>query len=123
MLKSDLMMCLRKNKSWYVYTLKCADGTFYTGITNDLKKRIVAHENGKGAKYTRGRGPFELYYKEPHETRSEATKREIEIKRLSRQEKMNWWHHLLIWVKFLILIINLTIRKRACPQGVHVWYC
>ncbi len=87
--KNGLIMSIRKNESWCVYTLKCADGTFYTGITNDLKKRIEAHENGKGAKYTRGRGPFELHYKEPHETRSDATKREIEIKRLSRQEKID----------------------------------
>jgi putative endonuclease len=83
------MRNLQKNKPWYVYILKCADGTFYTGITNDLKSRIEAHESGKGAKYTRGRGPFELHYKEPHETRSDATKREMEIKRLSRQGKMS----------------------------------
>jgi len=73
--------------SWVVYILECADGSLYTGITNDLESRIAAHESGKGAKYTKGRGPFTLLYQEECDTRSIATKREISIKSLSREEK------------------------------------
>ena len=72
---------------WTLYILKCKDDSYYTGITNDLHKRISDHENGKGAKYTRGRGPFKIVYQEAAENRSEASKREIEIKKLSRIEK------------------------------------
>ena len=73
---------------WAVYILACADGSLYTGITNDLDSRIAAHENGKGAKYTRGRGPFRLVYSEDCENRSAASKRERDIKSLSRDEKL-----------------------------------
>ena len=74
--------------SWCVYILKCRDGTLYTGITNDLTARLEAHENGTGAKYTCGRGPFELLYSQDHPDRSAASKREYQIKSLSRQEKI-----------------------------------
>lgn len=74
--------------NWTVYILKCADGTLYTGITNDLDARIVKHENGTGAKYTKGRGPFEVIYQEKFENRSEASKRELAIKALSRSDKL-----------------------------------
>ena len=73
---------------WVVYILKCADGSLYTGITNDLKSRITAHENGTGAKYTKGRAPFTLMYQEKYENRSEASKREIQIKHLNKTEKL-----------------------------------
>lgn len=73
---------------WCVYILKCADDSLYTGITNDLGARIQAHEDGRGAKYTRGRGPLTLMYKERLNTRSEASRREAEIKKLSREEKI-----------------------------------
>jgi len=73
--------------TWVVYILKCADDTLYTGITNDLSARIKAHESGVGAKYTRGRGPFRLAYQEKCENRSVASKRELAIKALSREEK------------------------------------
>lgn len=75
--------------SWAVYILECGDGSLYTGITNDLEARISAHEEGSGAKYTRGRGPFKLVYQEECVDRSRASKREIEIKALSRAEKLN----------------------------------
>lgn len=74
--------------SWFVYILECRDGSFYTGITNDLDARIAAHESGQGAKYTRGRGPLVLRYSEEFETRSEALKREYAIKRMGRGEKI-----------------------------------
>ena len=70
-----------------VYVLECGDGTYYTGYTNRLEERIEAHENGEGAKYTRGRGPFELVHRETYETKSEALSREHEIKNLTRAKK------------------------------------
>ena len=74
---------------WYVYMLRCGDGTLYTGMTDDIAKRFSAHQRGKGAKYTRGRGPLELVYTEVCGTHSEALQRELAVKRLSRQEKFN----------------------------------
>ena len=72
---------------WYVYILRCGDGTLYTGITTDVEHRLEAHRQGKGAKYTRGRGPLELAYQDKCGTHSEALKREYAIKQLSREEK------------------------------------
>ena len=73
----------------FVYILKCNDNTLYTGWTNDLLKRINAHNSGKGAKYTRVRLPVDLIYFETYETSKEAMKREYHIKkRLSREEKL-----------------------------------
>ncbi|MFG6120995.1 MULTISPECIES: GIY-YIG nuclease family protein [Thalassobacillus] len=73
--------------SHYVYILKCNDGSFYTGYTNNLEQRLAKHESGKGAKYTRGRGPFELVYWESFETKTAAMRKEFQIKRLSRTKK------------------------------------
>ena len=72
---------------WYVYILRCGDGTLYTGITDDIPRRLAAHRAGKGAKYTRGRGPLELVYQEQVPDKSAALRREIQIKRLRRAEK------------------------------------
>lgn len=74
--------------SWTVYILRCGDESLYTGITNDLARRIEAHESGSGAKYTKGRGPFVLLYKEVCADRSAASKREMAIKGLSREDKL-----------------------------------
>ena len=73
---------------WCVYILKCKDGTLYTGITNDLERRIQTHEAGKGAKYTRGRAPFELIYQESGMNRSLASQREAVIRSMSHKEKL-----------------------------------
>lgn len=73
---------------WYLYILRCGDDTLYTGITTDVARRFAAHQEGKGAKYTRGRGPLTLVYQEICGTHSQALKRELEIKALSRQEKL-----------------------------------
>ena len=73
--------------TWKLYILRCGDGSLYTGITTDVQKRFEAHQNGKGAKYTRGRTPLELVYRETCGSHSEALKREIQIKRLSREQK------------------------------------
>ena len=81
-------------KRWSVYILRCGDGTLYTGITDDVTARLQAHRDGKGAKYTRGRGPLELVYTEEVENHSAAAKREWQIKQLKKQEKLalcrNW---------------------------------
>ena len=76
------------DKRWSVYILRCGDGTLYTGITDDVPARLQAHRNGKGAKYTRGRGPLELVYGEELESLSAAAKREWQIKQLKKQEKL-----------------------------------
>ncbi len=76
------------DKQWFLYILRCGDGSLYTGITTDVEARLDMHRSGKGAKYTRGRGPLELIYTEPCGTRSDASKREWAIKKLTREEKM-----------------------------------
>ena len=79
----------KNSDTWYVYMVRCSDGTLYTGITNDLKKRIAAHNSGKdGAKYTRGRQPVELVYAERAGTKSAAAGLEHRIKKLKRAQKM-----------------------------------
>lgn len=72
----------------YVYIVECTDNTLYTGYTNDPARRIEEHNSGVGAKYTRGRGPVELVYLEEFSDKSEAMKREYEIKQLSKSEKL-----------------------------------
>ena len=72
----------------YVYLLRCADGTLYTGWTNDLHTRLAAHNAGTGAKYTRSRRPVELFYYETFETKEEAMRRECAVKRLTRAQKL-----------------------------------
>ena len=73
---------------WYLYILQCGDGSLYTGITTDVEKRLEMHRSGRGAKYTRGRLPLELKYREKCGTHSDALRRELEVKRLSRAEKL-----------------------------------
>ncbi len=72
---------------WFVYILKCGDGTLYTGIATDVQARLEKHRMGKGAKYTRGRGPLELVFVEEQDSESAAHLRENEIKRLTKAEK------------------------------------
>ena len=73
--------------AYYTYIVRCSDNTLYTGYTNDLDNRIKAHNLGRGAKYTRGRGPVELVYFVEYPTKEEAMSREWHIKRLTRPEK------------------------------------
>ena len=73
---------------WVCYLLQCADDTLYCGISNDLQKRLAAHNAGEGAKYTRSRTPVRLVYAESCTDRSAALKREIEIKQMNRSEKL-----------------------------------
>lgn len=75
------------SKIHVVYILKCKDNSLYTGYTNDLENRMKMHESGKGAKYTRGRGPFEVIHTEEFSTKEAAMQREYQIKRLPRSKK------------------------------------
>ena len=80
---------MEEEKEWWVYIVACSDGSLYTGITTDRERRIAEHNNSKkGAKYTRNRRPVDLVYSEMHPDRSTASKREYEIKKLSRAEKL-----------------------------------
>jgi len=73
---------------WSVYILECADGTYYTGITTDIARRLAEHNDGpKGAKYTKARRPVRLVYQEPAQDKSSASKREHEIRTLTRKQK------------------------------------
>lgn len=72
---------------WYVYILRCADNTLYTGITCDLARRLKEHNLGRGAKYTRGRGPVQLAFAETCNDRSAASKREYALKRMTSEQK------------------------------------
>lgn len=74
--------------SWFCYLLECADGTLYTGITNDLDKRLAAHNGGSASKYTRARLPVRLTYAEPHPDRASASRREAALKKLDRAVKL-----------------------------------
>lgn len=91
-------------KRWYVYILGCGDGTLYTGITTDVQRRLEAHRCGRGAKYTRGRGPLTLLYQEAVGDHPEALRRERQIKALTREEK-------------LALIQNQHCQFPESPQG------
>lgn len=77
---------------WKVYILRCGDGSLYTGITTDVQARFEAHSAGKGAKYTRGRGPLELIYTEECQDHSSALKRELQIKAMTREQKLALIH-------------------------------
>lgn len=77
------------NNSWYTYILRCRDGTFYTGISNNVEARLQQHNSGKGAVYTRGRRPVKLIYSETFVDHSQAAKREYALKQLTRKQKLN----------------------------------
>lgn len=74
--------------AWCVYVLRCGDGTLYTGVTTDLARRLTLHERGRGARYTRGRGPFVVLHVEHGLTRGDALRREAALKKLSREQKL-----------------------------------
>lgn len=74
--------------TWYLYILQCGDGTLYTGITTDVEKRLEVHRSGKGAKYTRGRAPLELVYQEECGIHGDALRRELAVKKLTKEQKL-----------------------------------
>ncbi len=81
-------MAKRTVEVWFVYMLRCADGTLYTGITKDVTRRIQQHNGGTASRYTRSRRPVKLVYQETQRSRSLALKREAAIKRLTRTQKL-----------------------------------
>jgi len=87
---------------WCVYLLKCGDGSLYAGITNDLKKRLRAHREGRGARYTRGRGPLEVVHVEPARDRAAASRREHQLKRMRRSRKL--------------LLVAAALALAGCPR-------
>lgn len=78
------------DKTWKLYILRCGDGSLYTGIAVDVQARLEQHRSGKGAKYTRGRGPLELVYTESCGDHSDALRRELEIKKMTREQKLDF---------------------------------
>jgi len=79
----------QRDSHWFLYVVKCADGTLYCGVTTDVVRRLKEHNtSSRGAKYTRSRRPVALLYKEPHSSRSAAQSAEFQFKKLSRSEKM-----------------------------------
>ena len=75
---------------WLLYIIRCIDNSIYTAITTDLQRRLLSHLTGTGAKYTKGKGPFKVLYTEQHEGRSDASKREYQIKKLTHQKKLDF---------------------------------
>ena len=99
-------------KPWYLYIVECRDGTFYTGITTDIKKRIDAHNSGRGAKYTRGRGPVKLMHLRRYKDRSAATKAEYKIKKLKRGKKLRIINEFALPGEIVIASGRSAIKKR-----------
>ncbi len=81
------MDSVRSQKSWFLYVLECKDGSLYTGITVDVEKRFAAHQNGKGARYTRSRPPLRILAVTLHEDRSSASRAEHAVKKLTPEKK------------------------------------
>jgi predicted GIY-YIG superfamily endonuclease len=88
MKKHGAQMKRARTAAWFLYILKCGDASLYTGVTTDLPVRLARHCAGRGARYTRGRGPLALVYWEPCAGRSDALKREREVKKLDRKDKL-----------------------------------
>ena len=74
---------------YFVYLIQCGDGTFYTGVTKDIKRRFIEHKTGRGARYTRARGVVKVLYSEKATSRSQALKREAQIKSWKREKKLS----------------------------------
>jgi len=79
-------------KQWYVYILECGDGSYYTGVTTDVDKRMKAHAEGKGSKCVYSKGFRKLLFAKPCESKSDACKCECEIKKLPRSQKLDWFN-------------------------------
>jgi putative endonuclease len=83
----------KEEKDWYVYILECCDGSFYTGVTNDIDSRMIAHANGNGSKYVARKGFKELLKTKKCENKSDACKCEYYIKQLSKYDKLDWFRN------------------------------
>ena len=84
----DQLVISKSNEKWYLYIIKCKDGKLYTGITNDLKRRLQQHNRGQGCRFTRGRSPVKLLHNEIYPSIEAALKRETEIKGWKRDRKL-----------------------------------
>ena len=82
------MKTVKKENGWWLYIVECADASLYTGITNNLEQRLEKHNAGTASRYTRARTPVRLVYREAHPDRSSASRRENEVKQLTRDEKL-----------------------------------
>jgi putative endonuclease len=91
--KFKIINPIMENKTWFVYILECRDGSYYTGVTNDLEKRMKTHALGKGSKYVSKKGFRQLLYSKPCLDKSDACKCEYAIKQLPRNEKLNWFNN------------------------------
>lgn len=78
---------------YWVYILECSDGSYYTGIAKDVEKRVSTHQKGKGSRYVASRLPCKLVYSQAMDSKSEALRKEIEMKRLTHRQKQEWIHH------------------------------
>jgi len=96
---------------YYVYMLGCGDGSVYTGITNDVEKRIEAHRRGEGAKYTRGRGPLELFSLWEAKTKSQACRVEYFIKKQTKKKKILFYTDREYLVKLIFQEKGIEIKK------------
>ena len=105
---------------WYLYIVECRDGAFYTGITTDIKKRIDAHNSGRGAKYTRGRGPVKLMHLRRYMDRSAASKAEYKIKKLKRGKKIRIINEFALPGEIVIASGRSTIKKSLYALVVSV---
>ncbi len=114
-MKSD-----RNMNNYFVYILKCSDNSFYTGITNDMEKRLINHNKGIASKYTRSRLPVSLIYKHPCKDKSAALKYEIAIKKLPRTKKEKL-------IKGLLSFEDIKIEKWLSSAisliSVFIWWC
>jgi putative endonuclease len=107
-------------KPWYLYIVECNDGTLYTGITTDIKRRIRAHNSGSGAKYTRGRGPVKLMHLRRYTDRSAASKAEYKIKKLKRGKKLRIISEFALPGEIVIASGRSTIKKSLYALVVSV---
>jgi len=107
-------------KPWYLYIVECKDGTFYTGITTDIKKRINAHNSGRGAKYTRGRGPVKLMHLRRYLDRSSASKAEYQVKKLKRGKKIRMINEFALPGEIVIASGRSAIKKSLYALVVNV---
>jgi len=80
---------MNEDSGWRVYLVRCSDATIYCGSTTDIKRRVEEHNSGRGAKYTKSRGPVELVWSAPAKSRSDALRKESAIKKLSRRRKIH----------------------------------
>lgn len=107
-------------KPWYLYIVECRDGTFYTGITTDIKRRLYKHNTGQGAKYTRGRGPVKLMHLRRYIDRSSASKAEHKIKKLKRGKKLRIINEFALPGEIVIATGRSAIKKSLYALVVSV---